>query len=93
MKTYTLSGRKDAFGICNFDRVDESLLFDKTIKAIASKGAKLKKRIEGPSEDITLGSLNGVDFSVLYDIDYESTTVLCNDSSVLLRLKQAVEEA
>lgn len=92
MKTYTLSDRKDAFGICNYDRIDEGILFNKVIKAIESKGAKLK-RTEGPSENVVTGSWDGVEFYVFYDIDYELTTVVCNDDSVLARLKWAVEES
>lgn len=92
MKTYVASKEKKAFGVCNYERIDESVLFDKVVKLISSEpGVSILDRRTEPTEDIVNGSLDGVSFSVIFDSGYDLTEILCDNDQIREKLRRIVE--
>lgn len=92
MKTYVTSKEKKAFGICNYERIDESVLFDKVVKLISSEhGVSILDRKTELTEDIVNGTLDGVSFSVIFDSGYDLTEILCDNDQIREKLRRIVE--
>lgn len=71
MKTFQMDGKPEILEFTNYDREDEEILFDKIMKRLNSNpGIVIGKKQMGPSEDFYSCTLDGLPFTLCFDLDY-----------------------
>ncbi|MEG2354251.1 MAG: hypothetical protein RSB70_06430 [Clostridium sp.] len=89
MKVYKEKNTKDKLYFTNYNRLDEEEVFNSimdTLKAVQTVSIGSKK--VGPSEDVYECNINGVGFSLVYDIDYGG--LIQSDSQEALKLLEEI---
>ncbi len=88
LKVFKMKNDENRLYFANYDRIDEKIIFDNALKSLKKDNSFIEgKTIIGPSEDIKDCSLNGYNFSLVYDIDY-GTHIHSNDKVAIDNLQK-----
>lgn len=71
MKTFQMDGKSEILEFTNYDREDESVLFDRIMKRLKDNpGIVIGKKRMGPSEDFYNCTMDDLSFTLCFDLDY-----------------------
>lgn len=69
--------------IRNAEQHAEDAVFNEIVTALEkNKSISVKKKIEGPSEDVVIAECRGNEFTLIYDIDYGIEPIECTVNNV-----------
>lgn len=91
MKTYQVNNKPKDLFFSNYDRVDESILFQQVLEKLENnQNVQIGAKKELPSEDLYECKIGDSAFWLIYDIDY-GTSIQVEDIETISKLKNILE--
>ncbi len=88
MKVFQIEGQLDRIFFSNFERVDESIIFDMVLEKLKNnKNVIIGKKIIGPSEDLYNCKMDDSEFSIIFDLD-EGVSIFSKNTSITDKIKR-----
>lgn len=77
--------------LCNFDRVDDKLLYKQAKVLLEDAGAMFDQEVIGPSENIYYGVLDGDEIALVLDLNYGAEVRSAN-TACLSKIEQILRK-